>query len=95
MLEAAGGINILAHVPRESIQLTSEAILAGAPEVIIELNSDNQSAQHSAWSQLSAIPAVRNKRVHLLLGAHFLQPGPRLAEATTAIAQALHPDVWP
>ena len=101
MLEAAGGLNILTHVPRESIQLTSEAILAGAPEVIIELtyanrvNSDNQSAQHSAWNQLSAIPAVRNQRVHLLLGAHFLQPGPRLAEATTAIAQALHPDIWP
>ena len=101
MLEAAGGRNVLAHVARESIQLTSEAILTTAPEVIIELTYndrmtlDTQLAELAVWNQLSAVPAVRNQRVHLLLGAHFVRPGPRLAEATTAIARTLHPDVVP
>ena len=98
MLEAAGGDNVFADVRRESLQLTSEAILTAAPDVIIELTydermtPDNQAAEVAVWNRLPAIPAVRNGRVHLLLGNQFVVPGPRMAEATAAIAQALHPD---
>ena len=98
MLEAAGGDNVFADVQRESVQLTSEAILTSAPDVIIELTyddrmtPDNQAAEVAVWNRLPAIPAVRNGRVHLLLGNQFVVPGPRMAEATAAIAQALHPD---
>ena len=101
MLEAAGGRNVLADLPRESIQLTSEAILTSAAEVIIELTYDDgmtqnsQQAERAVWNELSAVPAVRNRRVYLMLGTHFVQPGPRLAEATEAIARILHPDVVP
>ena len=101
MLEAAGGRNVLADLPRESIQLTSEAILTTAAEVIIELTYDdgmtrqNQRAERAVWNELSAVPAVRNRRVYLMLGTHFVQPGPRLAETTKAIARILHPDVVP
>ena len=100
MLEAAGGDNVFAEVQRESVQLTSEAILTAAPDVIIELTyddrmtPDNQAAEIAVWNRLPAIPAVRNGRVHLLLGNQFVVPGPRLAEATTAIARALHPDAF-
>ena len=100
MLEAAGGDNVFADVRRESIQLTSEAILTAAPDVIIELTydermtRDNQAAEVAVWNRLPAIPAVRDGRVHLLLGNQFVVPGPRLAEATAAIARALHPDAF-
>ena len=100
MLEAAGGTNVFADVARESVQLTSEAILTAAPDVIIELTyddrmtPDNQVAEIAVWNRLPSIPAVRNGRVHLLLGNQFVVPGPRLAEATAAIARALHPDVF-
>ena len=100
MLEAAGGDNAFADVPRESVQLTSEAILTAAPDVIIELTydermtPDTQAAEIAVWNRLSAIPAVRDGRVHLLLGNQFVVPGPRLAEATAAIARALHPDAF-
>ena len=36
---AAGGENVFADVPRESVQATSELILARAPDVIVELRS--------------------------------------------------------
>ena len=100
MLEAAGGRNVFADVPRESVQLTSEAILAAAPDAIIELTydermtPDNQAAEIAIWNRLPAIPAVRNRRVYLLLGNQFVVPGPRLAEATEAMARALHPDAF-
>jgi iron complex transport system substrate-binding protein len=100
MLVAAGGENVFADVARESLQLTSEAILTAAPDVIVELTydermtSDNQKAEVAVWNRLASIPAVRTQRVHLLLGNQFVQPGPRLAEATTAIAQVLHPDAF-
>ena len=99
-LEAAGGDNVFAEVQRESVQLTSEAILTAAPDVIIELTyddrmtPDNQAAEIAVWNRLPAIPAVRNGRVHLLLGNQFVVPGPRLAEATAAIAHALHPQAF-
>ena len=100
MLEAAGGDNVFADVRRESVQLTSEAIVTAAPDVIIELTyndrmtPDTQAAEIAVWNRLPAIPAVRNKRVHLLLGNQFVVPGPRLAEATAGIARALHPEVF-
>ena len=100
MLKAAGADNVFADVPRESVQLTSEAILTASPDVIIELTydermtPDNQAAEIAVWNRLPAIPAVRDGRVHLLLGNQFVVPGPRLAEATAAMARALHPDAF-
>lgn len=100
MLEAAGGRNVFADVSRESVQLTSEAILTAAPHVIIELTYDDrmtpttQVAEMAVWNRLSAVPAIRNRRVRLLLGNQFVQPGPRVAEATTAIARTLHPEAF-
>ena len=42
MLEAASGDNVFADVRRESVQLTSEAIVTAAPDVIIELTYDDR-----------------------------------------------------
>ena len=100
MLEVAGGENVFADVRRESVQLTSESIVTAAPDVIIELTYDDrmtpdtQASEIAVWNRLPAIPAVRNQRVHLLLGNEFVVPGPRLAEATAAIAKALHPEAF-
>jgi iron complex transport system substrate-binding protein len=100
MLESAGGQNVFGDVQRESVQLTSEAILSAAPDVIIEVTYDErmtatvQDAEVAVWNRLAAIPAVRSGRVHLLLGNKFVQPGPRVAEATEAIARVLHPDAF-
>ena len=100
ILEAAGGHNVFSHVQRESVQLTSEAILTAAPEVIVELtydermNSTDQAAELEVWNRLQTVPAVQNRRIHLLLGSRFVIPGPRLADTTTAIAQVIHPGAF-
>ncbi|OFW43289.1 MAG: hypothetical protein A3J29_20520 [Acidobacteria bacterium RIFCSPLOWO2_12_FULL_67_14b] len=97
MLEAAGGQDVFADADRESIQATTEHILARAPDVILELRSENipdESAlreELGPWGRLASVPAVRNKRVILLTGQAVTVPGPRVADGIERMAKALHP----
>ena len=97
MLEAAGGDDVLQDVQKESAQISSETILARAPDVIIELNAANRlneidlKAVLDPWSALSAVPAVRNRRVIVLMGSGLTVPGPRVIEGIEKMAKALHP----
>lgn len=101
ILEIAGGQNAFADVDRESVQPTSETMLARAPDVILEVRSDGLIAERevagerAVWSALSALPAVRTNRVHFLSGSYLVVPGPRLAQAAEAMARALHPGALP
>jgi iron complex transport system substrate-binding protein len=99
MLAAAGGENVFADVKRESVQATSELILARRPEVIIELRvgemtQGQQQKEIESWSRLSSVPAVQLKQVFFLTDARTVVPGPRVAEGTELIARALHPDAF-
>ncbi len=99
MLEIAGGTNVFADVGRESVQPSVETLLARAPDVILEVRAaglieKSGSDEREAWAALSSIPAVKNRRVHLLRGDYLVVPGPRLAMATEAFAHALHPDLF-
>ncbi|HUE89085.1 MAG TPA: helical backbone metal receptor, partial [Vicinamibacterales bacterium] len=86
MLEAAGGINALADINAESVQASTELILARAPDVILELRATDipepheQAAELSSWRTLASIPAVRTNRLHFLPGRSYVVPGPRVAE---------------
>ena len=97
MLEAAGGQDVFADADRESIQATTEHILARAPDVILELRSENipdESAlreELGPWGRLASVPAVRNQRVILLTGQAVTVPGPRVADGIERMAKALHP----
>jgi iron complex transport system substrate-binding protein len=101
MLEAAGGINVFAEIQAESVQASTELILAQAPEVIVELRSvdiptvQDRATEMSSWTTLASLPAVRNQRLYLLTGRHLVVPGPRVAEGTEAMARLLHPGVVP
>ena len=96
MLETAGGTDLLADIHRQSVMVTTEMVLARAPEIIVELRyakEDVNNADMGAWNRLSAVPAVKNHRVILLTGEAFVVPGPRVADATKRLAVALHPEV--
>ena len=97
MLEAAGGVNVFADIPAESVQASSEQILARAPEVILELRATDtvtpaeQQEAIAAWSVLGSVPAVKNHRVRVLGGRGLVVPGPRVADSAETIERALHP----
>lgn len=95
VLEIAGGDNVMADVTREGLQINVEQILARKPDVILELRADARAdAEREAlqtWRTLSALNAVRNRRVYFLSGSELVTPGPRIARAAERIARVLQP----
>jgi ABC-type Fe3+-hydroxamate transport system substrate-binding protein len=97
MLVTAGGIDALADFHRQSVTMSTELVLARAPEVIIEVHSPGggfaAASDLSPWNALGSIPAVRNHRIYSLVGDEFVVPGPRVAAATERLAKTLHPEM--
>ena len=93
MLEIAGGANVFADVKRQSIQATSELVLARAPDVILEIGIDTASSKArnlGAWNTLASVPAVRTRRIYQVRGDEMMNPGPRVAQAIRRMADVLH-----
>jgi len=99
MLEVAGGADAFGDLKRQSLQLSSETLLARAPEVIIELQTtegwppDRIARELAVWKALPAVPAVRTGRVHIIADDRLSIPGPRVAEGARILARVLHPEV--
>lgn len=95
LLVLAGGRNAFADVARENLQVSPEQLLARAPEVILEVRSSpgrsqpRLTAELDAWRSLPSLPAVRNRRIHILADDKFTIPGPRIVESARAFAEAL------
>lgn len=95
LLELAGGADALGDIRRESVELSVEAILARAPETIIELrygqalNASDLTRLRREWDAVGAVPAVRRGAVHVLQGDEFVVPGPRVVDAASALATVL------
>jgi iron complex transport system substrate-binding protein len=98
LVEVAGGRDVFEDIKRESLQASTEVMLARRPEVILELRTSSTTsaaieAERSVWNRLPALPAVRNDRVHILTDPGLAIPGPRIARAAEVFMAALHPDV--
>jgi iron complex transport system substrate-binding protein len=97
MLLAAGGEDVFHDVKRESVQATTETILARAPEVILEIRPDDIPAgkeldeEMAVWARLASVPAVRNKRVYFITGQQMTVPGPRVTDGIERMSKVLHP----
>lgn len=97
MLAMAGGDNVFGDVDRESVQVSTETILAHAPDVILELRPDDIPAgqpmqdELASWARLAAVPAVKSRRVLFIAGQAITVPGPRVADSVERMARALHP----
>ncbi len=95
LLTIAGGTNVFQNVARENLQVTTEAILAAQPDVLIEVvaarpwTAADIERERRVWDELSSLPAVRSHRVYLMVGDEFVIPGPRIVEAATLFAGAL------
>jgi iron complex transport system substrate-binding protein len=100
LLAVAGGTDVLADLPRQSVQMSTEMILTRAPDVVIELHyatalrADQLASERRVWSALPSLPAVRDNRVYLLVGDEFVVPGPRIVIAARRLAGTLHPEAF-
>ena len=97
LLDIAGGADVFGDIDRESVQPSTETLLARAPEVILELRAappKDVHAELAVWNTLPSLPAVQHRRVQMLSGDYLVEPGPRLAQAAEAMARAIHPEVF-
>ena len=96
MLELAGGIDVFSDVKRQSLQVSTELLLARAPEVILELHppegwtAERVAIEREVWRALPGLPAVRQNRIHVLADHRLIVPGPRVADAVRLMADILH-----
>jgi iron complex transport system substrate-binding protein len=95
VLAIAGGDDVFSDIKRESVQASTELVLTRAPDVIVELRADDESAPDlAAWQAVPSVPAVRNKRIVTLTGSDMVTAGPRIGQAALRLAKALHPDAF-
>lgn len=95
MVAAAGGENVFSDVRQQAVQATTELIIARRPDLILELRADpltpeEEQRELATWRRIPSVPAVRNKRVHIIADPRTVIPGPRIAEGVEVLARAIH-----
>jgi iron complex transport system substrate-binding protein len=95
LVVTAGGKNVFATRPEPWFAVSTEAVLAADPEIIVLVDADGTGnpqspatiAARPGWGGLRA---VRNHRIVSVAADVFSRPGPRLVQGATALAHALH-----
>ncbi|WP_339758490.1 ABC transporter substrate-binding protein [uncultured Hoeflea sp.] len=96
IIELAGGDNVITAFSGYK-QISNEAVINAAPEVIVMMNGRGVSADHDAPNALleahpalSSTPAVKAGKIIRMDGMLLLGFGPRTGEAITKLAEALY-----
>ena len=97
LIRLAGGENIAADARIPYPRFSLEAVVARAPEVIIEgsMGSEVDGGSRLFWSRLPSLPAVKSGRVELIDEDLIARPGPRIIQGLEAVARAVHPELFP
>ncbi|MBC7927662.1 MAG: ABC transporter substrate-binding protein [Bryobacteraceae bacterium] len=103
VISAAGGKNILGDARVPYVKVVQEEIVSRNPEVIIDMgehadanaiSTAQAQSEIGLWGRYPTIPAVRNKRVHIVASELFVVPGPRVVECARRLAALLHPELF-
>jgi ABC-type Fe3+-hydroxamate transport system substrate-binding protein len=91
MIAAAGATNLGAELGGKWPRASAEWLVAAAPEVLLDSDSDPTPAA-SYWSRWPSLPAVAHGRVVAVDAGDVTLPGPDLDRALVRLAHALHGD---
>ena len=97
LLALAKARNIAAGAASSYPQLTAEAIIAAAPDVVLLADGEWGESYETVCARpgWDAIPACLGGRVHPLDGDLTSRPGPRIVDGLEQIARLLYPDRFP
>lgn len=101
LIELAGGVNAYDGSIIKTPAVSAEGIIALNPEIILDLVPDVDEMHISPdkalaqWQSLSAVSAIRNKRVYVLTGDYTVIPGPRFLNTMHDFVSAIHPEAAP
>lgn len=91
----AGGENILKDLDVEYPQVSVEAVVARAPEVIIdthlgeEMTEELERRYRADWE---AVPSLASAKIVHLTDNYLLSPGPRVARIALRLAEVFRPE---
>ncbi len=94
----AGGVNPFEEIGVDYPTVSTEAILAAQPEVIIEFIPEVEDAKHwqremkKQWRELGSTPALANNRIHIVISDNALTPSLAFVEVIEQMAKLLHPN---
>lgn len=94
LLGLAGGTNVFADATGPYPHISKEALLVRQPEVILEVHPGGLTAGQQArlcadWHIFADLPAVRQRRVHVLTNDFLLIPGPRVRQTARILTAAI------
>ena len=103
MIEAVGGMPVLAEKGQPSRETAWHEIRAAAPEVIVFMpcgyyleEAEDEAVRFLDQPEFADTPAVRNGNVYAVDATSFFsRPGPRLVDGLEILAWAVHPDFYP
>lgn len=99
LIKIAGGENAIGPTIQPYPPVGTEEIMACGAEVIIHSAMDSgdlaqqQKDTDAFWAKFVNLPAVKNKRIHIIKADTVLRLGPRLSEGIETIAAYLHPEL--
>jgi len=100
IIELAGGVNAYQDTKVLYPQVAAEGLLQLNPEVIVDLISPVRLGTKDVtkikqqWQRLRSLEALRQQRIHVIVGDHALRPGPRYIEFLEQLARLLHPEAF-
>lgn len=99
LLCIAGGENVFGDVDADYPDVSLEAIVAAAPDVIIEAQPESEPSDEltadvrQTWRRLKSLPAVATGRIFVITDDNVLIPSPRMARTARRMAALLHPEI--
>lgn len=103
MIEAVGGVPVLAEKGQPSREVAWHEVRAAAPEVVVFMpcgyyleEAEEEAASFLDHPEFADTPAARNGNVFAVDATSFFsRPGPRLVEGLEVLAWAVQPDSYP
>ena len=98
LIEIAGGDNIAKDAGHPYPRLSMEVVVKRDPEILLFPSMGGKSANESdlsQWRRWAQMSAVKNDRLHYVPWTVISRPGPRIVQGLTALAQVMHPDLFP
>lgn len=98
MIEMVGGTNVAGDASSPYQQLSMEAVLERAPDIIIDASDNRPGALRGRalgdWGKWEFLPAVRYRRVYHIDPGRMVIPGLRLPEMTELMGELIHPEQY-
>jgi iron complex transport system substrate-binding protein len=92
LVALAGGNNVVGDARQPFPSYSLERLIELRPRVLIVGTHTAGAPSLEAIEHFDSIPAVRDRRVHLIDGDLLFRPGPRIVEGAAALFEHLHPE---